>query len=1835
MISFIEKRRFTKPFKLLSFFICLTFSSSLIILPPSVQAQSAINLPVPGTMVYMSPEFVSPFLKGITIHPENPFQFDFIVDAGHSGLKGDNLKEESTKLIKYFLATLTTPEDDLWVNLSPYEGDRIIPEEFGKTEMGRDLLAQDYLLKQLTASLLYPEEDLGKEFWDKVYEKANSLYGTSEMPVNTFNKVWIVPEKAVVYEHKNTVIVIDSHLKVLLEEDYLATSKNLNNGDIGTDQLEQKDIEALGNASSSVIKEVIIPEIEKEVNEGKNFALLRQIYQSMILATWYKKKLQSSPLNQLYVDKRKVAGVDVEDKDIKQKIYNQYIDAFRKGVYDYIKEDYDEASQEIIRRKYFSGGVAPLKREAVVAQTPESYVPSVQDTQAVAEDGFEVHSVNLKPVDVRQLEVFRRLLRRIASNQTGRSLSDEEFSDIEMMQVLAERLVEENLAVEIEVEDIVNEEQIRQALTDDVQFDPSGKIVVVRINESAVQGNSLLRALKEKFVNAQGEAVQGMNWKASDNVTERWQGKGLVIIFENEWENNQDVREHEYVELGLVVSNPNMGWAEAHDLTVDVMGIGQKINQEKLAGYKGSIGAGIGDWFRKKSGDKEGQGEQQNVFDSMRERLDLLFELEDAARKGNDAEVRRLSEVLSLPAEEPSLSETLGRHRRALQESYWRGIVADAQQSEEALEALAREVEGEITTIKEQIERGEFERAHFAITPIWMYTGNLPVREDIKGEIFDLVKRADIGSIPARLRSKRKAEVVDGLRDYINNRKDVGDPQAFQETFLELILENSSEFFDDPSGYASAIVLDTFYSPLFQATAFGEKVFAGEDIAQRLIDTENPILVMMGHALLGDLAVHPEVIDAVNQTLTEKTTQQERSLQGEGEEVPYFPAVGRVIETLDHVQGIIIKENLEAKKRGVRPAHFTDERWRMVQGFSSDDTDALWREKDRLDWESQQRSRSEEPEEGTLRARIDDIKDEQRYRDYRNRLISESSEEKAAVLSESLAFSTRPLLAEELLTASRELMDEYPGDIGFVERVLQNFSHMHGLSRYDKEKWQRLKREMLAVAENHRNDEDMRIRLIVYRLLDQESEEDTIVRSAVATKQTLEGDVVADYQVRAIAAWAEKEMFYHENDERRALRVRNQLQSPLIEDRVAALQGAPLISSLVQEDLERFVVDVLENSRQEEFTLASQALGLLKDTSGIRPELISRLDRENRDAIQNEISAQEMGNELKDRVVRGFLLDNNLQNLGQAMAVAQSVLAGESMAIWTLANMTDQWDVDDDKFLLKDLNITIQGIGRVVVAEDGFLRINVLDGDEIASDPERAEKLELAQNLVNYINQDIIYPLIHLRMFRQTFFNYSREYQKAFSSLMMVRSYFVIDGVRRLAGFDGTTVPEARYSINGRVLDKSLPVPVQAIRSWFGQRFEGDELAVLEGLEEVPVHILGVGLETEVLRGLTTGVVTKTLSDNVRLTESVEKMTSALELLARGSAMGKTADFSNALQQLEEASIDYQSLMSASLEAHLKGSEEADNRQGLFVEVGRDVIQSLRDKGADPNLVQQLTHFYVDFGRLWNDSQLWTYDFLPPFVDLIRKPSIATLTEEQQAVRGEATQSLKGLITQLENLYVNRSALELMLTQSGVGIGLNEGLSQIQSALARLYLEYAFILPFSRESAFYLHRAIEMDPNVSVESEVNIPGRTIRRFGDSPELAAQIQQFYRQSRNPDQVRYLNSILEKAKQESREAARRGKLASDKYTDEPSQPGQDSGDNAMVSSPGGIDFNSAWLELQTQGKGNEIYFNYDLPSIENIQIQGLTPFIFNVTPLPNLSPILGLGIKEKEQALSLVQ
>lgn len=285
-----------------------------------------------------------PLLKGLKVYPKNPLRFDAIVSSNTKGVN---------TLIKYFLASLTVPEKDLWVNLSPFEKERIVPQAFGQSEMGRDLLAQDYLLKQVAAGLTHPDSSTGKAFWKKVYEQAQAR-GIKQIPMNSFNKVWIVPDKAVVYENAEagTVYIVEASLKVMMEQDYLALSKSKSkpsSAEIGTD----------------AIRDIILPALHTQVNEGEDFALLRQVYHGLILAVWYKKRIRESVINQAYADHNKMAGTEygtsldragTAPSDV-EFLYQRYLEAFKRGVYNLIKEEPDPIQGRTIPRKYFGGGL--------------------------------------------------------------------------------------------------------------------------------------------------------------------------------------------------------------------------------------------------------------------------------------------------------------------------------------------------------------------------------------------------------------------------------------------------------------------------------------------------------------------------------------------------------------------------------------------------------------------------------------------------------------------------------------------------------------------------------------------------------------------------------------------------------------------------------------------------------------------------------------------------------------------------------------------------------------------------------------------------------------------------------------------------------------------------------------------------------------------------------------------------------------------------------------------------------------------------------------------------------------------------------------------------------------------------------------------------------------------------------------------------------------------------------------------------------------------------------------------------------------------------------------
>ncbi len=384
--------------------LCLGLAAAIFwsgIFPAVAAAQAAGALPAPLGPVFLDKAYNPLLMKGIKAYAKEPFRFDLLLDKGESGLSGEALQAEITRLSRFFIASLAVPDQDMWVNLSPYEKDRIIPDAFGTTEMGKVLLEQDYLLKQAAAALTYPETPLGARFWNEVYRRVNAAYGTSDVPVGMVNKVWIIPARAGVYTKGDSVFVTHSELEVLTDADYQALRHGRT---VGSE-------EESARIYTAVYREMVLPELRREVNSGKIFAPVRQVYNALILATWYKRHWAQGVLGESFVGRNKVRGIDDVPLAWRDDVFDRYVRSTHEGVYSYIKEEADGSGGDVLPRKYFSGGVrmTEMMLPGVYFEdgNPAQVVPGADMVRAP----LFLERPDPAPVPAKKGGTFRRLLR--------------------------------------------------------------------------------------------------------------------------------------------------------------------------------------------------------------------------------------------------------------------------------------------------------------------------------------------------------------------------------------------------------------------------------------------------------------------------------------------------------------------------------------------------------------------------------------------------------------------------------------------------------------------------------------------------------------------------------------------------------------------------------------------------------------------------------------------------------------------------------------------------------------------------------------------------------------------------------------------------------------------------------------------------------------------------------------------------------------------------------------------------------------------------------------------------------------------------------------------------------------------------------------------------------------------------------------------------------------------------------------------------------------------------------------------------------------------------------
>ncbi len=298
--------------------------------------------------------------------------FKLLLDKGDSAkglspsklsdtLKGtvpeEELKSSTQELLNYFFVGISLPNDSFWVNLRPDSPDNVIDPYLAQTDVGKILLEADLQLKKDTSLATSPQTIEGKEYWNKLYKKAEELYGPESITIPTLTRPWIVPGEIIIRESTDNAYIYKATLKVMLEQDYLqAPSSGLQAMSLAQYTFKDERSKALNEYSTQLIKETIIPKLTKDVNTAKRYAPLRQVYYSLILAQWFKQKFSGKGgLYSYLIDKRELNNLTSKNPWDKQTYFKAYQTSFQKGEYNLKEPVYTPQGQVI--RSYMSGGM--------------------------------------------------------------------------------------------------------------------------------------------------------------------------------------------------------------------------------------------------------------------------------------------------------------------------------------------------------------------------------------------------------------------------------------------------------------------------------------------------------------------------------------------------------------------------------------------------------------------------------------------------------------------------------------------------------------------------------------------------------------------------------------------------------------------------------------------------------------------------------------------------------------------------------------------------------------------------------------------------------------------------------------------------------------------------------------------------------------------------------------------------------------------------------------------------------------------------------------------------------------------------------------------------------------------------------------------------------------------------------------------------------------------------------------------------------------------------------------------------------------------------------------
>ncbi len=357
-------------------------------IPPDSSGAVSMTSPfLTGNPAAFSPDlsgidFSSLELRYFTEFPNgqgNNLGYAFKANQSTQGILPVNVEQMADLSSDSFFIWLTLPPQTFWVNLNPNEPDRIIDSELGKTDAGRIMLEADLQMKTTVSKLIHPDSALGQAFWNQIYDHIQNL--NLNQLCFSFRQ-WIVPGKVTVWATDNSIYIVEAALEVKLESEYLELKGYESSSAAACPPDVNPDLQKY---AEDLFRQLILPELIKEVNSAPEYRDLRTIFFSRVIAEWYKEQHATSEkaIFSKLIDQGNVADwYSIKAWD-KQEIFNRYVQSVTQGEFNISRQS--QQGNSIYTRTYFYGGVDL----STVPMAPISYSDLVTQRTEVEEQVFD------------------------------------------------------------------------------------------------------------------------------------------------------------------------------------------------------------------------------------------------------------------------------------------------------------------------------------------------------------------------------------------------------------------------------------------------------------------------------------------------------------------------------------------------------------------------------------------------------------------------------------------------------------------------------------------------------------------------------------------------------------------------------------------------------------------------------------------------------------------------------------------------------------------------------------------------------------------------------------------------------------------------------------------------------------------------------------------------------------------------------------------------------------------------------------------------------------------------------------------------------------------------------------------------------------------------------------------------------------------------------------------------------------------------------------------------------------------------------------------------------